>query len=43
MINEDSIEKEYNLQKVQSTRGKQVITESRDYIFYYKYIYKKNR
>ena len=37
MINEDSIEHEYNLERIHSTRGKQVITQSRDYIFYYQY------
>ena len=37
MKNAESIEEEYNLEKVLSTRGKQVITQSREYIFYYQY------
>ena len=41
MINEESIEQEYNLERVHSTRGKQVITQSRVYIFYYQYTKKQ--
>ena len=41
MIKEDSIEQEYSLEIVHFTRGKQVITQCLDYIFYY--LYTKNQ
>ena len=37
MINDAKIEQLYKLEKIESKRGKIVITQSRSYIFYYEY------
>ena len=42
MIYNSSIEEKYKLEKIESKRGEIVITQSRNYIFYYEYTKKTN-
>ena len=42
MINDVKIEELYKLEKIESKRGKIVITQSRNYIFYYEYTKKSD-
>ena len=42
MINDAKIEQLYKLEKIESKRGKIVITQSRNYIFYYEYTKKSD-